>query len=132
MNPLQMGEEQALHREVAVTLLRGMLRQHHGLGKIVAQKAGISEVYLSNIVREQNRFPTLGVAERIAAALPVARQEKIAFLHHVMMARQHGERLRHAVKLQAEDNAEQLVHLLALKRDEATFSRDRWLIDLFS
>ena len=89
-----------LHKQVYIDMLRGILVTH-GMKKAVAAAAGITPVYLSNILDLDHHPPSPDVARRIIAALPVDTATKHTLEEHVSLARQYQNRVDEQVRYAA-------------------------------
>lgn len=78
---LTRAEERDIERESVIAVLDSVLRIR-GSGKELAQRAGVTPVYLSYI-RRQKRMPRVRTATQIARALPLETEAQQRWLSHV-------------------------------------------------
>lgn len=112
-----------LHKQVYIALLRGLLL--HGQKQDIAQRAGITPIYLSNILDIDHHPPGDDVADRLVRALPIDTAQRQTIRHHMALARG-----RHAATQQAltnyvtHESADQMVSNLLAHHHQATFAAD--------
>lgn len=75
------ADEAELAQEIVATTLAGALHAH-GSQKTLAQRAGITPVFVNNIIKRK-RMPSPTMARRIAPLLPLPGAEQAAWLDHV-------------------------------------------------
>jgi len=110
-----------LHRQVVVDVLRGILSTH-GMKQAVAAAADISPVYLSNILDMDHHPPSMEVARRIIAALPVDTTVRRTLEEHMSLARQYrssvDDQMSYAARYEA---ANDMLHDVQRLYDQSTF-----------
>jgi len=120
-------EEAQVHREVAVAILQGVLRER-GSKKRLAQRVGITPQYLSYLLDPFDyRTPSPETARKLVRALPLTREEREELLEHLLLARarraeafiafHHAERLPPHI-------AEEMIQVLSIALKEAQFGAD--------
>ncbi|MBE2267532.1 MAG: hypothetical protein IAE80_04825 [Anaerolinea sp.] len=99
---LTYAQQAALHRETYAHALKGMLP--FGTAKDFAQSVlGITPVYLSNLLDPDHNPPSPELAERIASALPVDREQQLSLLEHMLLAREASSQVEMVLRRQQPD-----------------------------
>ena len=84
---LDVLDEAQIHREIAITILKGALRER-GSKTRLAQQAGITPQYLSYLLDPfDHRFPAPETIRRIANLLPLDQETRTALVDHYLLAR---------------------------------------------
>lgn len=110
-----------VHKQVYIDVLRGILSPH-GMKQSVAAAADITPVYLSNILNPDHHPPSLEVADRLIAALPVDSVTRRTLKEHMTLARQHRDRVDAQVDYAMHhDMIEGLLHELQHLQGQSTF-----------
>mgnify|MGYP001197184486 CR=1 FL=1 len=110
-----------LHKQVYIDMLRGILSTH-GIKQAIAAAADISPVYLSNILDMDHHPPSMDVAARIIAALPVDTTVRRTLEEHISLARQYrssmDDQMRYAARYEM---FEELLLDVQRLHDQSTF-----------
>jgi len=112
-----------LHKQVYTEVLRGILSTH-GMKQSVASAANISPIYLSNILNPDHHPPSIDVARRIIAALPVDPATQDEVTEHIMQARSARTRIDEQMYYAARyEMFEELLLDLQQLHTQSTFGR---------
>jgi hypothetical protein len=91
-------QQAILHRETYVALLKGILAW--GSEKHFAKDAaGITPVYLSNLLNPEHDPPSEKMAYQIAEALPADAELRLDVLEHMVLARHHQSQIDQALQM---------------------------------
>ncbi|MCS7061458.1 MAG: helix-turn-helix transcriptional regulator, partial [Anaerolineae bacterium] len=115
------ADEAELAQEIVAKTLAGALHAH-GSQKTLAQRAGITPVFVNNIIKRK-RMPSPAMARRIAPLLPLPGTEQAAWLDHVERYWTARRQVAHAACAAVNQDAAAVVRELVACR-LATFTSD--------
>jgi tetratricopeptide (TPR) repeat protein len=110
-----------LHRGVYIATLSKHLARR-GAKKAFAKQIGIRPEYLSYLLDPQGaRTPGLKLAKRIAAALPLDKDEQQTLFEHLVLANEHRVKAQHTLQVKYSRGSAQALcnELIQLNRDQS-------------
>ncbi len=121
MTLFTLADQAQLAQEVISTALAGALHTH-GSQKAFAQRAGITPVFVNNIIKGK-RMPSLAMARRLAPLLPLCGAEQAAWLEQVERYWQARRGVKTGIEARVKDDAAAVVRDLVNLR-LSTFTTD--------